>query len=547
MGLATITNNILVDSGILTANIPDSAFPSQTGNNGKYLTTDGSVLSWGTVSGGNNIYTADGTLTGDRTVTSNGNILKILGGKSDISGFPLHQIALRLEGATTSNEIYLNLKNTNANGKEYALRSMTDSTFEIFNYTNSSLVFKHQWSTNIFSFRTLSYLTNDNFTIGRADGLNGLWFNTTRTTATYNLCQSGSDTFLNAPTGGKIGFRVANSDRMTLTNAGRLLIGTTTESTFLLDVNGTARINGSTTFGTLGTNTGMFWDNTNNNLGIGTNTPSFKLDVLGNISNSVVGIKVRNASTSGYSEINCYNNGNTVNDRMYMGVGGTATGDAFQNRGYFFSGANLEGITFTTNKSTADIRFNTTGSTERMRLTSEGRLLLGTTTENNSALLNVTSTSQGFLPPRMTNTQRAAIATPAAGLIVYSTDTTEGAFVNTSLGWQRIATLPITTTTASTATLTPNIDAADTFTITAQAAALSVANPTGTPVNGQKMTIRIKDNGTARAITWSGTQYRASTDLALPTTTIATKTMYLGFIYNSTDTKWDLIAFINNF
>lgn len=106
---------------------------------------------------------------------------------------------------------------------------------------------------------------------------------------------------------------------------------------------------------------------------------------------------------------------------------------------------------------------------------------------------------------------------------------------------------PTTVTTASTATLTPDISAGDQFTITAQAAALSVANPTGTPVNGQKMMIRIKDNGTARAITWSGTQYRASSDLALPTTTVINKTMYLGFIWNSTDSKWDLLAYLNNF
>jgi hypothetical protein len=61
------------------------------------------------------------------------------------------------------------------------------------------------------------------------------------------------------------------------------------------------------------------------------------------------------------------------------------------------------------------------------------------------------------------------------------------------------------------------------------------------------MTIRIEDNGTSRAITWSGTQYRASTDLTLPTSTTATKTIYLGFLYNSTDTKWDLVSKINNF
>ena len=106
---------------------------------------------------------------------------------------------------------------------------------------------------------------------------------------------------------------------------------------------------------------------------------------------------------------------------------------------------------------------------------------------------------------------------------------------------------PTTTTVASTATLTPDLSLGDTFTITAQAASLSVANPTGSPVNGQKMMIRIKDNGTARAISWSGSQYRASTDLTLPSTTIVSKTVYLGFIYNSTDTKWDLIALLNNF
>lgn len=38
-----------------------------------------------------------------------------------------------------------------------------------------------------------------------------------------------------------------------------------------------------------------------------------------------------------------------------------------------------------------------------------------------SALLAVTSTTQGFLPPRMTNAQMLAIATPAEGLVVYDT------------------------------------------------------------------------------------------------------------------------------
>ena len=41
---------------------------------------------------------------------------------------------------------------------------------------------------------------------------------------------------------------------------------------------------------------------------------------------------------------------------------------------------------------------------------------------NNSSILEVVSTTQGFLPPRMTSTQKNAIATPAAGLMVYDSD-----------------------------------------------------------------------------------------------------------------------------
>ncbi len=100
-------------------------------------------------------------------------------------------------------------------------------------------------------------------------------------------------------------------------------------------------------------------------------------------------------------------------------------------------------------------------------------------------------------------------------------------------------------TTASSATPTPTGDSSDEYTITAQAAAGAFAAPSGTPTDGQKLIIRIKDNGTARALTWDAI-YRAGTDVALPTTTVLSKTMYLGFIYNSTDSKWDLVAKVDN-
>jgi uncharacterized protein (TIGR02145 family) len=47
---------------------------------------------------------------------------------------------------------------------------------------------------------------------------------------------------------------------------------------------------------------------------------------------------------------------------------------------------------------------------------------IGTTTPNASAALDITSTTSGLLPPRMTEAQRNAITTPATGLMVYCTN-----------------------------------------------------------------------------------------------------------------------------
>ena len=48
---------------------------------------------------------------------------------------------------------------------------------------------------------------------------------------------------------------------------------------------------------------------------------------------------------------------------------------------------------------------------------------VGTTSPHASALTDMTSTTQGFLPPRMTTVQRNAIASPALGLVIFNTTT----------------------------------------------------------------------------------------------------------------------------
>ena len=95
-------------------------------------------------------------------------------------------------------------------------------------------------------------------------------------------------------------------------------------------------------------------------------------------------------------------------------------------------------------------------------------------------------------------------------------------------------------TVASGATITPTADLSDVYTVTALAAAATIAAPSGTPTNGQRLLLRIKDNGTARALTWNAI-YRVI-GVTLPTTTVANKTIYVGCIYNSADSVWDVVA-----
>ena len=66
-------------------------------------------------------------------------------------------------------------------------------------------------------------------------------------------------------------------------------------------------------------------------------------------------------------------------------------------------------------------------------------------------------------------------------------------------------------------------------------------NLSGSPGNFQKLIIRIKDDGVSpRTINW-GASF-ASRGATLPTTTVLSKVLTVGFIYNTVTTTWDLVA-----
>lgn len=147
--------------------------------------------------------------------------------------------------------------------------------------------------------------------------------------------------------------------------------------------------------------------------------------------------------------------------------------------------------------------------------------IIGLTTAKKIAFYGATPIVQ---PAAVTTVQGIANALTSLGLLASS-----------SIG----SPTPNVQTVISAATVTPT-SANDEVVITDQHVALTLANPTGTPSQGQALTIRIKDDGTSRTIAYD-TQYRA-VGVTLPTNTTVSKTLYLGLIYNSTDTKWDVVG-----
>lgn len=110
---------------------------------------------------------------------------------------------------------------------------------------------------------------------------------------------------------------------------------------------------------------------------------------------------------------------------------------------------------------------------------------------------------------------------------------------------EKIGTAPRVTSITSSATPTFNTDSCDCVSITAIGTAITsmTSSMSGTPSNFQKLLFRIKDDGTARGITW-GASFEAK-GVSLPTTTIISKLLTVGFIYDTVTSKWGCVASVN--
>jgi hypothetical protein len=165
------------------------------------------------------------------------------------------------------------------------------------------------------------------------------------------------------------------------------------------------------------------------NVGIGTASPGYKLDVSGVIyglnqiiANNTITDPTTNNTLSNGTVFSL--NGVTTNNNFGMGLG------AIRNSKY--------DMWFQTGSSNGGGYRWYIGTSEKMTINEVGSLGIGTTTPDASALLDVTSTTKGFLPPRMTTTQINAITSPAAGLVVYNTTLAVLCFYD-GTGWKKVS------------------------------------------------------------------------------------------------------------
>jgi len=233
-------------------------------------------------------------------------------------------------------------------------------------------------------------------------------------------------------------------------------INTTSDAGYKLDVSGTTRLNGLLTLSSLRMSG---WEGTAATSFAATGSGSNALQTTfqcsfsfgpsaGTLANSTfigyaAGGGATNATNSNFLGNTAGNAATNASFSNLFGfqVGRTFTGNNIGSNNIIIgtnislpnstaNALNLGGVIFAVNT------YSTTTGDPSVAAQSTGRVSIGAVTPATTAILDLTSTTLGFLPPRMTTTQKNAITTPAAGLVVY--DTTLAKLCVYTTAWETI-------------------------------------------------------------------------------------------------------------
>jgi len=160
------------------------------------------------------------------------------------------------------------------------------------------------------------------------------------------------------------------------------------------------------------------------NVGVGTNNPTVKLQINGITGDN---FRVTNGVRNAYIQ--------TTNNSVSFTTGTNGSGGGLSMAGdgssLQFQASNQQKMLIVGNTGNVIIQNSgtfTDDGVNRLQVTGSakftGKVEIGTTVSNASAALEVASTTQGFLSPRMTTAQRDAIVSPAQGLEIFNTTIT---------------------------------------------------------------------------------------------------------------------------
>jgi hypothetical protein len=218
--------------------------------------------------------------------------------------------------------------------------------------------------------------------------------------------------------------------------------------------------------------------------------------------------------------------------------------------GSYANSAYTQANTATTNAATADSKAVTAGSYANSAYTQANTATTNAATADSKAV-----TAGSYANSAYDQANSAALYANAAfiqanaafiqantGTDNVARDTANAAFIQANAAFDRANTGGGISNNGSTlsGTITPLANTSTQFNIIGVTGDITIDAPAGSPSDGQKLVIRIKDAGTAVNVSWN-VIYRTIA-VTLPTSTVPNKTAYIGFIYNTADTDWDAVA-----
>jgi hypothetical protein len=188
-------------------------------------------------------------------------------------------------------------------------------------------------------------------------------------------------------------------------------------------------------------------------------------------------------------------NGNTLSNN---GTGGLSITDAGQ--------VTITGNSIVTGNSTVNGSGTIAGnSTVTGNGSVGGTLAVGAATPDAKAALDVSSTSKGLLPPRLTLAQRASMGVPTVGMLIVQTDNTPGLYQYTTNGWASVGTGESSSATpAPTTPVTVNPTVTN-LVYTDNGSGTTGTVTLGTGSEGQRLVIVNNDGNYLTVVSGSGT------------------------------------------